>query len=1183
MNDRLTAEEIFHAAREKSDPAERAGFLDGACGHDVSVRAEVEGLLKADADAGMFLQEGTKARRHGGTKGGGPDATIPRSSRGVSFRTPVAPSEHPGETIDRYKLLQQIGEGGFGVVYMAEQREPFKRRVALKIIKQGCDTRQVIARFEAERQALALMDHPHIAKVLDAGATATGRPFFVMEYIRGVPILEYCDAEKLHTQQRLELFTKVCHAIQHAHQKGIIHRDIKPNNVLVTMHDGVPVPKVIDFGIAKATNAELTTRTLFTEHRQMIGTPAYMSPEQAEMSGLDIDTRSDIYSLGVLLYEMLTGTTPFDTRELTSKGYAEMMRIIREVEPHKPSTRLSSLGKTAARKAQQRRAIDTKKLSQTVKGDLDWIVMRCLEKDRTRRYETANGLAMDVHRYLDGEPVLAAPPSTAYRLKKFVRRNRGMVTAGSAVVAALLIGVIAFAWQAKVARDQRDLAVEARKTAQDAQAEAAAQQQKAEAERHRAEVQLTRAEWLVYAGKLMLAQTDFEAANGGLALHYLGECQQNLRGWEWRYLSTRINAERTLVGHRAAVSSAAVSPDGQRIVTGSEDKTARVWDAASGREMFTLEGHKGLVLSVAFSPDGQRILTGGGPWGVGKKPGEVKVWDAATGQLLRDLQGHAYCVWSVAFSPDGQRIVSSACDWAYGPGEVKVWNAAAGRDVLTLAGHAGGVRSVAFSPDGQRIVSGSEDLTAKVWDAATGEELLTLKGHAGGVRSTAFSPDGQRLVTAGGDRTAKVWDAATGQEPFVLEGHASWLNSVAFSPDGKRIVTGSADQTTRVWDAATGQERLTLKGHAGQVRGVAFSPDGQHIVTGSNDRTAKVWDAEKGQEVPTLKGHADFISSIAFSPDGKRIVTGSGDCTAKLWDTVTAREVLTLEGSTSRAWAVAGIWSVAFSPDGRRILTGSQDQTAKVWDAATGQVLLVLEHTNVVSSVAFSSDGQHIVTGCGEWGTPDNDIGEAKVWDALTGRELLTLKHTNVVSSVAFSPDGKRIVTAGRDETAKVWDATMGLQLSTLNGHTGALLSVAFSPDGQRIITGSRDSTAKVWDAVTGQELLTLKGHTDTVRSVTFSPDGNRIVTGGDDRSAKVWDAETGQELLGLQGHAEAVWSVAFSPDGQRLVTGIAGANAIAKVWYGAPSPPTVRGQAEETADERLATGGVEQNERALK
>ncbi|MEM1183743.1 MAG: serine/threonine-protein kinase [Planctomycetota bacterium] len=407
---------LFDLAAEAS-PSERSQLLDEQ-GVSGETRKRVLAMIAASEGDG-FLDEATV------------DASPERSRRA---------SESPGEQIDRYKLLQPIGEGGFGTVWMAEQKEPVKRRVALKIIKLGMDTKQVIARFEAERQALAMMDHPNIAKVLDAGATETGRPYFVMEYIRGVPLLEYCDTEKLDTSARLDLFILICKAIQHAHQKGVIHRDIKPSNVLVTLHDGVAVPKVIDFGIAKATNQELTEKTLFTEHRQMIGTPAYMSPEQAEMSGLDVDTRSDIYSLGVLLYELLTGTTPFTREELASAGFDGMMRIIREIEPKKPSTRLATLGKTATRTADQRRT-DAQKLGTLLRGDLDWIVMKCLEKDRTRRYDTATGLASDIDRHLSDRPVLAGPPSAGYQLRKFVRRNRGRVLAAAAFACTLMVGL----------------------------------------------------------------------------------------------------------------------------------------------------------------------------------------------------------------------------------------------------------------------------------------------------------------------------------------------------------------------------------------------------------------------------------------------------------------------------------------------------------------------------------------------------------------------------------------------------------------------------------------------------------------------------------------------------------------------------------------------------------------------
>ena len=421
--------DIFAMALEFEGQA-RAVCLDRACGDDAALRAEVESLLAAHDAAGEFLRNPSPSL----------ESSDPQGLGAAPTRRHAPPSEQPGQMIGRYKLLQSIGEGGFGSVWMAEQKEPVKRRVALKIIKLGMDTRQVIARFEAERQALAMMDHPNIARVFDAGATETGRPYFVMELINGVPILEYCDTEKLDTKARLNLFIKVCNALQHAHQKGVIHRDIKPSNVMITLHDGVPVPKVIDFGIAKATNQELTDKTLFTQHQQMIGTPAYMSPEQAEMSGLDIDTRSDIYSLGVLLYELLTGTTPFNSDELMSKGFAEMVRIIRETEPDRPSTRLNTLGDKATKTAQQR-CVDVRELGSVLRGDLDWIVMKCLEKDRSRRYETASGLATDIQRHLNDEPVSAGPPGARYRLRKFIKRNRTGVIAAAVVASVLILGI----------------------------------------------------------------------------------------------------------------------------------------------------------------------------------------------------------------------------------------------------------------------------------------------------------------------------------------------------------------------------------------------------------------------------------------------------------------------------------------------------------------------------------------------------------------------------------------------------------------------------------------------------------------------------------------------------------------------------------------------------------------------
>jgi serine/threonine protein kinase len=415
--------DIFSQAIEIANPDERVAFVNEVCKGDYQQRSQVIKMLEQYYDPASFMN--------------GP--AIGAASLSQDDAT-VHPSEKTGDRIGRYKLLEKIGEGGMGLIYIAEQEEPVVRRVALKIIKWGMDTKTVVARFEAERQALSMMEHPNIARIFDAGSTSAGRPYFVMELVRGIRITDYCDQVCLNNKDRLDLFIKVCHAIQHAHQKGIIHRDIKPSNILVTLHDGVPAPKVIDFGIAKATEGRLTDATVYTQLHQFIGTPAYMSPEQAEMSGLDIDTRSDIYSLGVLLYELLAGKAPFDAQELAAMGLDAMRKTIREKEPQRPSTRLATLQGEERTTTAKRRSIETSKLAKILRGDLDWIVMKCLEKDRARRYDTANGLAMDIQSHLDNEPISAYPPSVIYRFQKAFRRNRLPFMAATAIVAALGIG-----------------------------------------------------------------------------------------------------------------------------------------------------------------------------------------------------------------------------------------------------------------------------------------------------------------------------------------------------------------------------------------------------------------------------------------------------------------------------------------------------------------------------------------------------------------------------------------------------------------------------------------------------------------------------------------------------------------------------------------------------------------------
>jgi WD40 repeat protein/serine/threonine protein kinase len=1089
---------IFLNGREIADPAERAAYLAQACGNDADLRQRVEAMLRDAAAAAEFF---------------GPEpagATV---------------TEGPGTVIGRYKLLQKIGEGGMGVVYMGEQRDPVIRKVALKIIKLGMDTKQVVARLEAERQALALMDHPNIAKVLDGGATGSGRPYFVMDLVPGLPITQFCDEANLSTRERLELFLEVCSAVQHAHQKGIIHRDLKPSNILVTLHGDKPVPKVIDFGVAKATAGRLTEKTLFTQFQQFIGTPAYMSPEQASLSGLDVDTRSDIYGLGVLLYELLTGRTPFDGKELLKAGPDEMRRTIRETEPPRPSSRISTLQGEDLTTTAQRRRTDPPELLHLVRGDLDWIVMKALEKDRARRYETANGLAMDIKRHLTNEPIVARPPSSHYRLQKLVRRNKLAFAAAGAVAGSLVAGLALSTWLFIRESKAHGRAMAAEQE-QSRLREAAVRAQANEAQqRKRAEAQL-------YVANMNLAAQTWEQNNIGRLRELLAQTAAYPdRGFEWYYWQRKLHGElKTLVRHGQPVTSVAISRDGRRIVTGSD--TAKVWDAPSGKEVLTLTGHDSAINSVAFSPDGLRIATG-------SKDHTAKIWDAASGKVLLTLKGHSNEVFCVAFSPDGQRIVTSSFDHT-----AKVWEASTGRALLSLDGHSDEVNSAVFSPDGKNILTTGDDRTTRMWNADSAKEMFKLDVLG---NSVAFSPDGRMFVIGAVDGTARLCEASGGKELLSFKGHDGWLASVAFSPDGQRLVTGSEDQTARVWDVSSGKELRILKGHVAALRSAAFSPDGRQIVTCSEDGAVKIWDADGIEEPLTLPD--DSIWGVAFSPDGGRIVTGSRAGRAMVWDTASGKTLLTIQAHTNN------VSSVAFSPDGLRILTGGVDHTAKVWDAANGkQLLTLIGHAAEVTAVAFSPDGRRAVTGGYDK--------TARIWDAATAKELLTLKgHTGWITSVAFAPDGQRIATGGSlaGSTIKMWDAASGRHLLTLEGQSDGITSLAFSPDSRRIVSGAGDQTARVWDAASGTTLLTIKGQAN---SVAFSPDGLRIVTGGGDGAAKLWDAGTGNELLTLKGHKGLIASVAFSPDGLRIVTG--SWDHTAKVWEAATAQQVSVWQAEE-------------------
>jgi eukaryotic-like serine/threonine-protein kinase len=1138
-NVRTDAKAIFLEALDCKDSDELIRFLDNACGSDAALRTRVEELLGAHRDAGAFLGGVEKQ-----------DATIDQ------------PSQQPGTIIGPYKLLEQIGEGGMGLVYMAEQQRPVRRLVALKIIKPGMDSRQVIARFEAERQALAMMDHPNIAKVHDAGTTETGRPYFVMELVRGLPINEFSDQKSPTVRERLQLFVQVCQAVQHAHQKGIIHRDLKPTNVLVTMADTAAFPKLLDFGIAKALGQSLTDSTLHTGYSQLVGTPLYMSPEQAEMNLFGVDTRSDVYSLGVLLYELLTGSTPFDKEKLTKASFDEMRRIIREEEPETVSARIARTKSGTLSPREESSGHSTRSVPAT---ELDWIVMKALEKDRNRRYESASALATDIQRYLSDEPVLACPPTTMYRFQKFARKHKPTLAAAAAIAFCLMLGTTVSAWQAVRATAAESQAAANEAQAKEAAASEAKERQRAEANEQKAKTERDEVKALndklaakeqelqrtLYAAHMNLAQRAWDAGGIGrvselLEQHRPKAGETDLRGFEWHYLYKLCHPE--LLTFRGGAM--AFSPDGKRMAMGTND-SVRILDAQTNRELLSLQGR---VWSVVFSPDGKRLATA-----VRDVEDEVKVWDAKTGHELHVFKGHDQGVWEVAFSPDGKHLASVG----YGK-TVIVRDSHTGDEVFSITGsktdEKSHVEKIAYSPDGKQLAAIGNYVPVRVLDAQTGQMLFSIPNIHW--YSMAFSPDGNRLV---GGSPVKVWDTQTGQQVLTLKGNSGF--SVAVSPDGKRLAScwpaAGNDYRVKFWDAQTGEELLTCKGrHKAQTTRMRFSPDGKRLASSAHDNLVFVWDAQTGDEILSLTGHTGAVWNVEFNHDGTRLASTSNDGTVRVWDVSPKPSTSTFSG-TGR-----GPSNVAFSPDGKRLASASfdnndkdnNDNTVNVWDVQTGEELLSLKGlTDVVFSVAFSPDGKRLATGSGTQKDKKDYrfiAGEVKVWDVQTGSELLEFKgHTGAVASMAFSPDGTRLASStglpgaystGADQgdpgEVKIWDAQTGKELMTLKGHRRFVNCVTFSPDSKRLATLSRDNRLKVWDVQTGQEVLSLKVSVGGRGGVAFSQDGKRLASSHDrgvegSCEAKVWDAQTGAELLTLKGHTASVESVLFTPDGKRLLT----------------------------------------------
>jgi eukaryotic-like serine/threonine-protein kinase len=1090
--------------------------------------------------------------------------------------------EWPGSVVGRYKLLEVIGEGGMGVVYLAEQSEPVRRRVALKVIKEGMDSKQVVARFEAERQALALMDHPNIAKVHDAGATESGRPYFVMELVKGTPINRYCDERRLTPHERLRLFIPVCRAVQHAHQKGIIHRDIKPSNVLVGPYDGVPVPKVIDFGIAKATGQSLTEKTLFTALGAVAGTPAYMSPEQAELNNLDIDTRCDVYSLGVLLYELLTGTTPLEPKRMKEAALLEILRLVREEEPPRPSTRLSTTDQLPSIAAA--RGVEPKKLSSLLRGDLDWVVMKALEKPRARRYETADALARDVECYLNGDMVHARPPSAWYRLQKFARKHRAALATAALAAVLLVAGAAVSAWQAdramkaesKTSRALDELRTEQRKTSaalaaeQASKARAQASERKAKANADLAQVKEGEAR-----ESAAVAQASEREAKGQAARARAEEQRANLAQKE----AERLHAEAIKSLHETKLLTSRLALDrGLALCERDEVQRGLLWLARSLE--LAPANEAGLRRSILMILDG---------------------WRRQIVPLRACFFGGSSLIGGALLSPDGKSVLISDGRSVFmneGP-TAQLWDIN-GRPIGARIRTApqGLFSAAAFSPDGKVVLTGSEIFPdgrapdrvdqqgageARLWDVATGKPIGAPMTHKGRIEVVAFRPDGRACLTGSGDQTARLWDATTGKPLSAPMVHLGRVLVAAFSPDGKMVLTGGGDFSigpgksrtgaAQLWDAATGKPLAAPMVHRGVVRALAFSPTGKSVLTGSDGPNvdpfalavsvskygsgeAWLWDVATGRPIGGPMTHLNSVEAVAFSPDGRVCLTGGADGEARPWDAATGKPLgLPMIHRLP-------IRAVGFNRDGKTILTTSgQSEGAEVqlWEAATSKPIATSRYEPGYGNTTFSPDGRMVLT-----------TGKvARLWDvaAVPTRSPL-IAYRQPIGAMALSPDGKTILTAtggpygdpgsplatpgqGTME-ARLWDAATGGPLAPPMTHKGAIMTAVFSPDGRVCLTGGTDGEARLWDAATGKPLGAPMIHRGPIHAVAFSPDGKIILTGGRDPGlqshvvggvsgqARLWDAATGKLLSQPIMHQGGVLKTAFSPDGKRFLTGLA-------------------------------------------